>query len=193
LIRVQPQPEPADFDAKVRQPGRRALESRPEKLPNHWRHCSKQLWEAYRGICAYLCIHIPPGTGARSVDHHAPKRSNPDLAYEWSNYRLVCSLMNARKRDFEEVLDPFYIEDGWFILDLSGLQVLPHPELDEETRRNVLATIERLKLNDKECRDARANYYDDFAASHLSFDVLEKRSPFVAMELRRQGMSLNRT
>ncbi len=187
MIRVQPQPEPDDFDARVRQPGLRDLKSRPGEFPNHWRHCSKQLWEAYNGICAYLCVHIPPGTGARSVDHHAPKKSNPDLAYEWSNYRLVCSLMNARKREFEDVLDPFTIEDGWFILDLSGLQVLPNPGLDEATRQSVQATIDRLKLNDKECRDARANYYDDFATSRLPFDLLEEKSPFVAMELRRQG------
>jgi len=171
----------------VRQPGLRALARNPVELPNYWRHCSKQLWEAYKGICAYLCVDIPPGTGAKSVDHHAPKKRNPDLAYEWSNYRLVCSLMNARKREFEDILDPFSIEDGWFVLDLSGLQVLPSPDLDEETRRLVLATIERLRLNDKECRDARANYYDDFAAGRLPFDLLEKKSPFVAMELRRQG------
>lgn len=189
MIHVEPQPEPADFDMRVRQPGLRDLAREPEKLPNHWRHCAEQLWVAYQGICAYLCVQIPRGTGARSVDHHAPKRRYPKLAYEWSNYRLVCSLMNSRKREFEDILDPFLIENGWFILDLSGLQVLPNPTLDEETRGRVQATIDRLRLNDRECRAARESDYDEFARGRLPFDFLEVRSPFVAMELRRQGLT----
>ena len=188
MIRVLPQPEPADFDARVRQPGLRDLARNPERFPNHWRHCAMQLWEAYKGICAYLCVVIPRGTGARSVDHLAPKSNHPKVAYEWSNYRLVCSLMNARKREFEDVLDPFEILDGWFILELSFLQVLPNPDLDEETRSRVKATIDRLKLDDDECRKARAMYYDAYLEGDLPFHLLERWSPFVAMELRRQGL-----
>lgn len=64
--------------------------------------------------------------------------------------------MNARKRDFEDVLDPFEIEDGWFVLDLSMLQIKPAEHLDAAMRARVEATIERLGLNDQECIDARA-------------------------------------
>ena len=49
---------------------------------------------------------IPPVTGGRSVEHFAPKKKHRDFAYEWDNHRLVCSVMNSRKRDFEDVLDP---------------------------------------------------------------------------------------
>lgn len=190
MIRVHPQPEPADFDERVRQPGLRALDRDPESFQNYWRHCAVQLWEAYKGVCAYLCIIIPRGTGARSVDHLAPKSSHPALAYEWSNYRLVCALMNSRKRDFEDVLDPFEILDGWFILELSFLQLLPNPDLDTPTRESVEATIDRLKLNDDECRRARAMYYDAYLAGDLSFNRLLEWSPFVAMEIQRQGQVL---
>jgi hypothetical protein len=190
VIRVQPKPEPPDFDEKVRQPGLRAQKEIPPKAPPLWRgECLRQLWEAYEGICSYLCIFIQPGIGDRSVDHFVPRSRRPELLYEWSNYRLACSLMNSRKRQFEDVLDPFEVEDGWFVLDLSFLQVLPNPDLDEETRRRVQATIDRLDLNDSECLQARANDYDAYLRNELSLDLLKRWSPFVAREMRRQGLA----
>ena len=190
VIRVQPKPEPPDFDEKVRQPGLRAQQEAPPRTPPLWRdECLFQLWEAYEGICSYLCVFIPQGSGARSVDHFVPKSRRPDLLYEWSNYRLACSLMNSRKGQFEDVLDPFEIEDGWFVLDLSFLQVLPNPDLDEETRRGVQATIDRLDLNDNECLQARANDYDAYLRNEISLDLLKRWSPFVAREMGRQGLT----
>lgn len=189
MIRVQPKPEPPDFDENVRQPGLRAQGEIPPRTPPLWRDCLRQLWEAYDGICSYLCIFIPSGSGARSVDHFVPKSRRPDLLYEWSNYRLACSLMNARKGQFEDVLDPFEVEDGWFVLDLSFLQVLPDPALDEATQRRVQATIDRLDLNDNECLQARAKDYDVYLKSELPFDLLQRWSPFVAREMKRQGLA----
>jgi hypothetical protein len=189
LIRIVPQPEPPDFDRRVRQPGLRALAKDPARFRPFWNRCAHQLWDAYQGICAYLCIYIPRGTGARSVDHLAPKSRHPSSAYEWSNYRLVSSLMNSRKREFEDVLDPFEIENGWFILEPSFLQILPNPDLDETRRGQVQATIDRLKLNDEECLEARAGFYREYIAGHMKFALLAKWSPFVAAELKRQGLA----
>lgn len=121
MIHVALQPEPERFDALVRQPGSRALAANVEHLPPYWRECLDDLRRSYRSICAYLCVIVPPGTGAGSVDHFAPKSKHRELAYEWSNYRFVGALMNVRKRDFEDVLDPMEIPDGWFILELSEL------------------------------------------------------------------------
>ncbi|XXT24850.1 hypothetical protein WME94_25285 [Sorangium sp. So ce429] len=132
---------------------------------------------------------VPRGTGARSVDHVAPKSKRRELAYEWSNYRFVCSLMNARKRDFEDVLDPMEIPDGWFVLELSFLQVLPAEGLHDEARERVLATIERLKLNDKECIAAREMYYTAYLDKGLTLELLHEWSPFVAREVVRQGLA----
>ena len=190
VIRVHPKPEPPDFDANVRQPGLRALAGSPSNPPPLWRgECLRQLWKAYQGICAYLCVFIPPGPGARSVDHFVPQKRRPDLLYEWSNYRLACSLMNTRKGTSEDVLDPFEVEDGWFLLDLSFLQILPNPDLDEATRARVQATIDRLDLNDNECLQARAKDYDAYLKDELSFELLERWSPLVAREMRRQGLA----
>jgi hypothetical protein len=197
VIHVEPRPEPEDFDRKVRQPGLRALK-KPGNLAPLWRECLAQLWEAYGGICAYLAVRIPSGVGARSVDHIVAKSRRPDLAYEWSNFRLVCSLMNARKGVFEDVLDPFEVEDGWFTLELSSLEVLPSPELSPSLKARVESTIDRLKLNDAECVAARAEHYDAYLEHlrepeiGLPFGQLQRWSPFVAMELIRQRIVATR-
>jgi len=184
VIHVEPQPEPPGFDAQVRQRGLRALAEGRAEVPPYWRACLPDLYERYRGLCAYLCVLIPRGTGAHSVDHFVPKSKRPDLAYEWSNYRLASALMNAKKREFDDVLDPFEVEDGWFIVELSFLQVMPSPALDEATRAKVQATIDRLGLNDKECLDARAGHYQLHVESDLS---AEAWSPFVARQVFGEG------
>ncbi len=211
MIHVNPAAEPPGFDQKVRKPGLRAIaelvgeepepprtagrrfqkvadrrqDIRPQKFPTYWGEALDDLMTSYRRICAYSCFRIHPVTGARSVDHMAPKSRAWDQVYEWSNYRLACSLLNARKRDFSAVLDPFEVEDGWFELELVGFQVRPAPGLGPETRAQIVATIERLGLDD--FRASRARDAELYWSGEISFAVLMKESPFVAAELRRQG------
>ena len=66
---------------------------------------------------------MAPDTGWKTVEHFKPKDLHPGLAYDWDNYRLVCGLLNSRKRVNETILDPFEIEDGWFLLHFPSLQV----------------------------------------------------------------------
>ena len=198
MMRVTLAPEPDTFDERVRQPGLRALDrlarrcSVPKseipssKFPDHWRRSLDDLLAAYNRICSYLCLYIPRGTGARSVDHMVPKSAAWDRAYEWDNYRLACSLMNSRKRDAVTVLDPFEVEDGWFVLELVAFQVLPADGLAEPTAAAVEGTIERLRLNDGECCGAREEYAEEYWREHIPFDYVRRHAPFVANELRRQ-------
>ncbi|WP_257462982.1 HNH endonuclease family protein [Archangium lipolyticum] len=188
MIHVEPQPEPPDFDAKVRQPGHADLASLAGELRPLWRHCAMQLWEAYKGVCAYSSLHIPRGTGALSVDHLLPKSKRRELAYEWSNYRLACVRMNARKNDLEDVLDPFEVRDGWFALELSTLEVIPGDGLPEQLRAQVQKTIDRLDLNDDEFVRAREAYFLAWKEGEMRFRYLLKHCPFLAKELLRQGL-----
>jgi len=102
--------------------------------------------------------------------------------------------MNARKGVFEDVLDPFEVEDGWFVLELSSLEVLPHADLPAHMRDAVQKTIERLRLNDAECIKARAEHYDAYLehgrdrSFGIPFRQLQRWNPFVAKELLRQGL-----
>ncbi len=122
------------------------------------------------------------------MDHLLPKSKHRQQAYEWSNYRLACVRMNSRKNDLEDVLDPFDVEDGWFALELTTLQVTPAEGLPEPLRQRVQNTIDRLDLNDKEFIEARAAHYEAFQSGDVQFRHVHKHCPFLAKELIRQGL-----
>ncbi|MEM9462669.1 MAG: hypothetical protein AAGF11_51450 [Myxococcota bacterium] len=206
MIYVEPQPEPDDFDAEVRRPGRAALEELVEQpdshelgatyritdlrygdLPPLWRRCLPQLATAYQRICAYSCHYVEPTTGWGSVDHYVPKSLQPRLAYEWSNYRFACGRMNARKGSATDVLDPFEVEDGWFQIDLVRFQLHPAPGLPPELIARIERTIEQLRLNGDALRQTREDVCRDFWEGRISLPFLQRRYPLVAHELRRQG------
>ena len=211
MIPVRPAEEPSNFDADVRRPGLRAIaervgempprtagqrykqvaESREEipaaAFPAYWSRALDDLMERYDRICSYSSLYIHPVTGARSVDHMVAKSMRWDQVYEWTNYRLACSLMNARKDAIASVLDPFEIEDGWFALELVAFQVVPGDELPGDTAMSVRDTIEQLRLNEAVCCDARGEYAEQYHAGHISLDYVMRRAPFVGRELRRRG------
>ena len=212
MIRVHMAPEPEDFHAKVRQPGlgaiaelvgdrpahartgrpRNKVADHPEdipasKFPDYWTRALEDLLTGYNRVCAWLCLYIPRGTGAPSVDHMVPKSMSWDKVYEWDNYRLACSLLNARRGLICDVLDPFEVEDGWIELDLVEFQVVASPGLQEPVRMRVEKTIRLLKLNASDCCIARRAYATEYEAGHISHDYLRRHAPFVARELERQN------
>lgn len=210
MMRVTLAPEPPDFTERVRRPGlnaiaelvgepalsrrgpkRRNYDRREDipagAFPPFWQEALPDLIKAYRRICGYTCLYIEPVTGGASVDHMVPKARAWDRVYEWDNYRLVCALMNSRKGDAEDVLDPFEVSDNWFALELVAHQIVPGPEAIGEIRRRVEATVRLLGLNDEICRKARQEYTACYLAGEIRLDYLERRAPFIVRELRRQG------
>lgn len=198
MIPVAAQPEPADFDANVRAKGLAHLTEKgfaldkplPPKadLKPYWRTCLTDLHQSYNGVCAYLGVYFERIMGGASVDHFIAKSTHAGLAYEWSNYRLACSTMNSRKRDYSDVLDPFYLSLGLFRLQLSTGRIYPNPELEAHAMRVVEETIERLGLDDPQCRNLRATWYQEYLEHDLPADYLKKKSPFVWQEANRQGL-----
>lgn len=209
MIRVAQVDQPATFDKRVRTPGLRAIAEmvgeRPprtagkrhskvasrredipgDKFPPYWTEALDDLMAAYSRICAYSCFAIHPVTGAASADHFAAKSRAWDRVYEWDNYRLACSRLNARKKDFTGLLDPFEVTDGWFQLELVGFQVIPNPGLDGPTRDRIRHTIVTLGLDD--FRGERETDAENYWSREVSLKILSQESPFVAKELRRQG------
>lgn len=196
MIPVAPQPEPADFDAKVRKKGLKYLRDHnlslgqplplKTKIPPHWRKCMDDLHDRYCGVCAYLAIFIERVTGACSVDHFIAKSSLAGQAYEWDNYRLACSIMNSRKREYDDVLDPFVIGQGWFRLELVSGRIYPNPNALNPVAAQD--TIDRLKLDDGKCREVRARHFQDYISGDVSAAYLRRRSPFIWFEADRQGL-----
>jgi hypothetical protein len=153
----------------------------------YWTKALDELMVAYNQICAYCCFRIHPVTGARSVDHFAPKSRDWQYVYEWHNYRLASSLLNARKREFSDLVDPFEVEESWFRLELVGFQVTSSPDLEPAIRERISTTITRLGLNDAIFRNARERDAENYWQAQISLPILEEESPFVAFELRRQA------
>ena len=191
MIPVQPQPEPDDFQGKVCVPGQRFLQRSTFPISNwggqdHWRSCIDDLRKAYGSVCAYSC-HWIPGDQLATVDHFIPKCADPQQAYRWDNYRLASQLMNSRKWTYRDVLDPFTLPQGWFILDFPSLLVRPNPDLPSLAREQVLATRARLKLNDETYVGARQEWLElFFRVKDIAW--LYQHAPFIAQELDRQGL-----
>jgi hypothetical protein len=220
-VEKQPEPRPPDFDfdREVRQRGLSALAeltgreptiSRPgpriqkqadrvEDLSpkvlreyDYWTRALDALHTAYRGICAYSCFYIEPIAGP-TVDHFvAITRAAPAEAYEWNNYRLACSLMNACKNAFPDVIDPFDVQDGWFELNLGTFEVETAQNLDADLKKRLEASLERLKLNSPECKNMRRQWFNTYwspkvPSRPVPLWFLEERAPFLAREMRRQG------
>jgi hypothetical protein len=214
MIHVSKQPEPESFDRKVRQPGLRAIaemcgkthpDSRKKKrkkianseaeipsssFPNYWTECLDEMMMAYDGYCAYSNFQIHPLTGSKTVDHFVPKSKNWELAYEWDNYRLACSLMNSVKNNFEDVLDPFEIDDQWFKLEFVGLQILEGPSLPKKHQALFDTTIKRLKLNENPILDFRQKLFEDFRNKITTRKELAIHCPFMDRQITRYCLEL---
>ncbi len=198
MIPVALQPEPSSFDAKVRQPGLHWLAQQgipldqsppdPAKLPTYWRRALRDLWLAYEGVCAYLCIFFEWPLGAQSTDHFIPKSRNAGLAYEWANYRLSCLGTNRMKSFFEDLLDPFEIRPDTFVLNLASGKIKPNESLATDIKSKAQETIKRLRLDDAETSQMRADHYGQYCGGDISVGYLAAHSPFVWYEARRQGL-----
>lgn len=219
MIPVTPAPEPADFDAKVRRKGldaiaeltgnkpaqvrrgpkRKKVADTPEQIPADafpafWRDVLPDMLHSYHRRCAYLALYIEHGTGSPSVDHVVPKSKAWDHVYEWSNYRLVCALVNSKKNDLTLALDPFAIGPELFALEFYEFQVIPGPQADGALWDQVKDTIDLLGLSMDDCCAARRAYVENYelgpGQGGIDLRYLERRAPFVAQELRRQGRLL---
>jgi len=198
MIPVTPQPEPEDFDTKVRQPGLAWLAKQgiapacpPPKasdLPAYWSRSNKQLWAAYSGVCAYLAIFLEWSTGASSTDHFIAKSRNAGAAYDWDNYRLSYLGPNRNKGRFDDVLDPFLLQANTFFINFSSGRIYPNPALPTDAINLAAKTIKRLDLDSPENREMRARHYRDYVTGGCSLEYLRLHSPFVYLEILRQGL-----
>ena len=83
MIHVTPQPEPKDFDRKVRQKGLAWLRekgidpnaalSERTKLPAYWRDELNELYTVYGKCCAYLAVFFEWTTGGGDGGSFCPQ------------------------------------------------------------------------------------------------------------------------
>jgi hypothetical protein len=191
VIPVARQPEPAAFAEQVRTPGRAFLQHTPRPTNEQWKKA--QFWQAalpdlrsaYRSICAYCCFWVPRES---SVDHFHPKSTHPVQAYEWNNFRLAHQKINSYKADKTGILDPFSIQPGLFTIDFANCHVKPNPTTSTALQASVTHTITVLKLNsDNTLIQTRFSIVRNYSKNG-DMDFLESYYPFIAAELKRQGV-----
>lgn len=192
MIRITPKPEYPGFDADVRRPGAAFLATCPAptseqfRKKNFWSRAARELHEAYSGVCAYTAMYL---SQQGSVDHFLPKTTHPGLAYEWDNFRLASGRVNSSKGNQSDILDPFEIQDDWFYMDIPACLLRPNPVLERSLRNQIAGTINSLRLNlDDNYVQERCNILMDYARNDVSKNFLERRYPFLAKEVTRQGL-----
>lgn len=193
MIHVDLQPEPAEFDTRVRQPGMVFLARHPSptaeqwKLNRYWKECSDDLYYSYGGICAYTGIWFAKADKTVSVDHFLPKSHYQNKAYEWDNYRLTTQAMNSNKGD-KDVVDPFNITNGDVVLDFPSCLVHARRDADAAYKSKIEYTIRVLKLNEEEEVNRRFDIIIDYISGNCTFQHLKNKYPFIAEEIERQGL-----
>ncbi len=194
MIHIERKPEPHNFDKDVRQPGMTFLKKNPnptdKQFNNHayWRNVLHYMGDVYNGICAYSALYIN-SLGSETVDHFIPKTIKPELAYEWSNFRYASRRFNTRKGT-HPVLDPFEIGHHWLWMDFSKFIIKPNPFLSQEIKEEIRDTIEIFGWNeDEKYIDICRKYLIQFCKKIRSFELLKEEAPFIASELKRQGLT----
>lgn len=192
MIPVSLKQEPVNFNDTVRVPGQSFLSLNPHPKRDEWRpYWTKVLPNLrleYKGICSYSATWIPHSTGSHSVDHFLPKDLYPFLAYEWNNFRYCSSRFNSRKR-IKNILDPFTIQPGWFEINFNNMLIRPASHLSQSLKDEINNSIDILKLNSDDILvEERLIYLQDFETGEISFDYLQRKTPFIAYELVRQNI-----
>ena len=159
--------------------------SRDFRRHRYWMRAKDELHRAY-GRCAYTSRRL--WGDDVSVDHFLPKTRYPQLAYEWDNYRLARPTLNSSKADSEDVVDPFRIRPGWFVLECPSCLIRPGNNLTDKRKRRIVSTINVLRLNNNKLANERCQWLVDLARDLISYDYLEREYPFLAFEVARQGI-----
>ncbi len=208
MIRTARQPEPTNFDKKVRQKGIQTLKKlgldfclenpdesyehgKSAKLTSHWTAMNDEIYNAYGGICAYLSIRIHPS--AVTIDHFRDKAHYAGLAYEWSNYRLCSYKINIDKGNNESLLDPFTMPLPTFSLFRLTGELIVVDSLDAETKISAVNTIRILKLNSNKNCKARLEKLGDYIEGFTLLTFVQKDSPFLYYEIQAQSIKQQRT
>lgn len=178
------QNEPGLFDKNCRQPGKAWLAANPSVDPHTqstwWSQFKSALAEHFQHRCGWLAVHI--GMQGQ-VDHWLACKTNPQQAFEWSNFRYVSGSVNSRKSTLnDQVLDPCEVQEGWFEVHLPSFQLVETTSLPITHKQRADTTLEQLGLrNGYEARWTRWDAYRDcWNAGSVDLAKLSTKAPLVA-------------
>jgi hypothetical protein len=189
MIRFVLHSEPAQFDARCRQRGRRWLSKNLDcvgRPPDYWSEFEPHLRAAFNGLCGYCAMLVMKA----QVDHFIPvallkKQGRHALAYEWSNYRYGEGVLNQRKAS-HTILDPFRVGDDWFEVLLPSLQLVLTSNVPRGKRKLAEFTLEQLGLRDSEVVVRyRRVWFKLYQDGKLTLDGLREAAPQIGEAVER--------
>jgi hypothetical protein len=189
MIRFEPSDEPDDFDLRCRQRGLKWLVSHPEaeRPYDYWSEFKFQLADAFRNLCAYTAVFEPMGTVDHFVSWQASRREQPELAYEWNNYRYASQWINSSKSSAGDILDPFEVGIDWFEISLPDLQLHATDKVPAEYQALVAHTLQRLPIvHDERILRVRRQWYQLYENNEMDLALLEKMAPLIAQAVRKR-------
>lgn len=186
MIPVKRVDEPPEFEQRTRAPGREWLQAKDylhrRRPQDYWSWCSEPLSEAFHERCGWLAMYIADGHVEHFVSWNECKHDQPELAYEWSNYRYILPRLNSRKQHRAGLLDPFEVGPGWFRVALPSLLLMCTERIPPALRARAQQTIDALGLvgrGDDRVRRLRRRWLQRYRDNHLSLAGLSTVAPLV--------------
>ncbi len=148
-------PEPAelpDLRARYRPMWVRYYGDHTGKKPSdsHWRKIFSQLEQRFHRLCGY-CEEECKG----EIDHFRPKKTFPELVYDWSNWIVACHSCNHAKLakwPSTGYVDPCALSrparpEHFFDFDVMTGMIVPMRGLSPGRHKKAVTTIRDLGLN----------------------------------------------
>ena len=80
---------------------------------------------------------------------------------------------------------------GTFVINFASGGISPNPDLDAAQKSKARKTIRRLILDSPDNNQMRAHHYTEYLSGGCSLDFLSRKSPFVYVEIMRQGLVMH--
>jgi hypothetical protein len=100
----------------------------------------------FRTRCGWAAMSITTGVVEHFVSQAESRADQPELAYDWNNYRYAMPEINSRKGK-SRLLDPFDVCPGWFRISLPSLRLRMTDAIPREYRERAKQTLEQLDLD----------------------------------------------
>ena len=87
-----------------------------------------------------------------TIEHFRPKSKFPEIAYQWENLFIACSLCQEKGDHFEETLlkpdEESYSFDRYFDIDWETGKLIPNIDSSPEDQERAKTTIKLFRLNE---------------------------------------------
>ncbi len=141
---------------------------RSESIRKAWNGLNKEKKKALKnellkmsGDCCCYCESYVSATGYGDIEHQRPKRTFPELTFQWENLHYSCHLCNnqkGKKYDFDNPILDVCVDEPSEHYFFSNEEI-KYCYMEPKTLRGA-TTIDHCRLNRKSLLNVRREYFD---------------------------------